>query len=90
MKMAFKLSYILVIAQVILLAAAMPPDLINTTNSTIRATDAYGCFKDGERWKDLGTNESIVAAYDEQWCTYRVGLWGLGVRVSHGKQSSAC
>ncbi|KAG6364799.1 hypothetical protein INS49_006403 [Diaporthe citri] len=80
--MTIKLSTIFVIAQVILLAAAMPPNSTDSTNSTGRATDSYGCFKKGELWKDLGTNESIIQAYDEQWCKNNVGLEPLGLKVN--------
>lgn len=80
-KMAFKFSTIFSMTQVMLLAVAMPPKLIDSTNSTEKAADAYGCFKKGELWKDLGTNESILAAYDEQWCKNSVGLWQLGTKV---------
>lgn len=68
-------------AQAILLAVAMPTELIDSNNSTEMAADAYGCFKKGELWKDLGTNESIIAAYDQQWCKNAVGLWTLGTKV---------
>lgn len=81
--MTFKLGTIFVLAQVILLAFAMPPNLTGSTNSTEMATDSYGCYKKGELWKDLGTNESIVQAYDEQWCKYNVGWWALGVTVKN-------
>lgn len=79
--MAFKLGTILVIAQVILLVVAMSPNSIDSTNPTERATDSYGCFKKGELWKDLGTNESIIEAYDEQWCKNNVGWEPLGLKV---------
>lgn len=79
--MAFKLGIILVMTELFLLAFAMPPNFIDSTNATEMTTDAYGCFKKGELWKDLGTNESIIAAYDEQWCSWAIGMWGLGQKV---------
>lgn len=87
-KMTFKLSTIFFMAQAILLAVAMPPDLITSSNSTEMAADAYGCFKKGELWRDLGTNESIIAAYDQQWCKNAVGLWTLGTKVECAAGSS--
>ncbi|KKY38833.1 hypothetical protein UCDDA912_g01094 [Diaporthe ampelina] len=74
-KMKSKLSIIFAIAQMILLAFAAQPNPTNPTNVTAMS---YGCFKSGELWKDLGTNESILAAYDEQWCKLAVGTWDLG------------
>lgn len=77
------LSIMFSIALVALLAVAMQPNSIDYTPAlTDKATDAYGCFRKGELWKDLGTNESIYAAYDEQWCKYRVMMWSVGSTVS--------
>lgn len=87
-KMTFKLSTVLFAAQVILLTIAMPTNLTDSTNSTEMAADAYGCFKKGELWKDLGTIESIIAAYDEQWCKNTVGMWKLGTKVNRATGSS--
>lgn len=79
--MAVRLSIFFVMAQVFLSAFAMPSDFIDFPNSTEMTADAYGCFKAGELWKDLGTDESIVAAYDQQWCKYAIGMWNLGQKV---------
>lgn len=77
-----KLSIIFCIALAALLAVAMQPNSILSLPTLIdEATDAYGCFRNGELWKDLGTNESIYAAYDEQWCKYRVMMWSVGSTV---------
>ncbi|KAG8165979.1 hypothetical protein KVR01_004531 [Diaporthe batatas] len=74
-----KLTVIFSIALAALLAVAMQPDSIDSTPALAdKATDAYGCFRQGELWKDLGTNQSIYAAYDEQWCRYRVMMWSVG------------
>lgn len=80
-KMRFKLSTIFVIAQMILFAVPMQPDSADSPNSTEMATDSYGCFNKGELWKDLGTNESIIQAYDEQWCKNNVGWEPLGLKA---------
>ncbi|KAK2604795.1 hypothetical protein N8I77_007695 [Diaporthe amygdali] len=70
------LGMIFALAQAVLLSVATPFDCTNcnnSTNSTANTTDSYGCFQKGELWKDLGTNQSIIKAYDEQWCTLAVG-----------------
>lgn len=77
-------SVIIFIAIAALLAVAMQPDSIDSTNSTDTTMKDYGCFHTGELWKDLGTNESILAAYDEQWCEAEaVGMWTLGHKVKN-------
>lgn len=80
-KMNFKLSTIFAIAQLILVAVAMQPNSTNFTNPTDVTKISPGCFQSGEPWKNLGTNESILAAYDDQWCKFAVGGWHLGVKV---------
>lgn len=84
-KMKSKLSIIFAIAQMILLAFAAQPNPTNPTNVTAMS---YGCFKSGELWKDLGTNESILTAYDEQWCKLAVGTWDLGEKVKSAVERS--
>lgn len=79
-----KLSLIFFIAMAALLAVAVQPDSIESINSTDTTMKDYGCFHAGELWKDLGTNESILAAYDEQWCkSVAVGMWTLGHKVKN-------
>ncbi|POS73527.1 hypothetical protein DHEL01_v208082 [Diaporthe helianthi] len=75
--MTSKLSIIVFMALAALLALAMGDDSIDPTIWTDKSVDEYGCFREGELWKDLGTNESIYAAYDEQWCKYRVMMWSV-------------
>ncbi|KAL2277408.1 hypothetical protein FJTKL_00090 [Diaporthe vaccinii] len=80
--MMFKFSTIFAIAQMVLFAVAVQPNSADSTNSTETATDSYGCFDKGELWKDLGTNESIIQAYDEQWCKNNVGWEPFGLKVN--------
>lgn len=82
-KMMFKFSTIFAIAQMVLSAVAMQLNSTDSTNSTEMATDSSGCFTKGELWKDLGTNESIVQAYDEQWCKNNVGWEPFGLKVKN-------
>lgn len=82
-KMMFKFGTILAIAQMVLFAVAMQPISADSTNSTEMATDSHGCFTKGELWKDLGTNESIIQAYDEQWCKNNVGWEPFGLKVKN-------
>lgn len=87
-KMSSKFSTIFFMTQVILLAVAMASNFTGSTNSTNMTTETYGCFKQGELWKDLGTTEDIVAAYDEQWCKIRLGMWKLGWKVKDAARCS--
>ncbi|KAL1874333.1 hypothetical protein Daus18300_003697 [Diaporthe australafricana] len=83
--MNFKLSIILVITRAIIITVAMQPSSttsISSINSTGGNVDSYGCFRSGELWEDLGTDKSIIDAYDQQWCSGAVGFWTLGVRSS--------
>lgn len=82
-KMMFKFSTIFTIVQMVLFAVAVQPNSADSTNSTEMATDSYGCFDKGELWKDLGTNESIIQAYDEQWCKNNVGWEPFGLKVKN-------
>jgi hypothetical protein len=83
-KMKNNLSMILFIALTALLAVGMQPNSTDLTYWTDTTMNAYGCFKSGEWWEDLGTDESIFAAYDEQWCkAIAVGMWTLGHKVKN-------
>jgi hypothetical protein len=87
-KMKNKLSIIFSLSLAALLAPAVQTEYLEPMNATTRATDAYGCYKSGLSWADLGTTQEIYTAYNEQWCQYHLGWWAVGATVNKSGQAS--